>query len=324
MKIKIIHMKKLFLIAATVAATLNLSAQEIKAPEAFRVGEYEVFVLVETSGSGSTSILIDAPEAVLAEYAPGGTFPNATNAVLIRKNNDIWLVDTGYGRNIFSYLDVLGIAPEDVGTVLLTHMHGDHIGGMFRDGKKSFPNADVVVSIKEAEYWSSDAEMNKVPEGRRGAFTAARKVLAEYDAAGVEPSAINAETVVLPTGVVLPLPDGITPIRAYGHTPGHVAYMIKDGKQQLLIWGDLTHAMAVQMPHPEISVTYDVDPEMARVSRIEILRDIADLEKTPAGEMTAVVGMHIQQTRPGVVYFNGSDGYRFVTEPSWVGMPAEN
>ncbi len=61
----------------------------------------------------------------------------------------------------------------------------------------------------------------------------------------------------------------------------------------MLIWGDLTHAMAIQMPHPEISVRYDVDPAAARDSRLAVLRVVA-AEKTP------VVGMHIPATSPGV------------------------
>ncbi len=297
-------MKKLFLMIAGLIAAFSLTAQEVEEPEPFMVGNYEVYVLVEASGTGSTSILIDAPQAVLDGYAPGGTFPNATNAVLVRKNDSVWLIDTGYGRNIFFCLAALGIAPEEVGTVLLTHMHGDHIGGMFRGGQKSFPNARVLVSEKEYEYWSSAAEKNKVSENLRDGFTAAQKVFTDYGAEPVEPSGIDLE-----------LPDGINAICAYGHTPGHVCYMIKEGAQQLLVWGDVTHATAVQMPHPEISVTYDVDPAMARVSRLEIMRGVADIDKTPAGEMTPVIGMHIPQTRPGVLYFDGGDGYTFNVVP---------
>ncbi len=295
-------MKKILLMAAgLLIAAATVAAQDVAAPKCFMVGDYEVYVLVESSGNGSTGILVDAPEAVLKEYAPDGIFPNATNAVLIRKGGDVWLVDTGYGRNIFSQMAALDVAPEDVGKVLLTHMHGDHIGGLFREGVKSFPYAEVVVSEREYRYWASDVEMNKLPEDRRGNFAAARKVFADY-----------AVTAVKPTDVDMPIGDGITPIAAYGHTPGHVAYVVKDGDNRLLIWGDLTHAMVVQMPHPEISVTYDVDPNMARISRMEALRCVADVEKTPPGEMTAVIGMHIRQILPGVIYYDGEQGYKFV------------
>lgn len=293
------YMKNLILSVAAVLVMLPLAARE--KPKAFPVGGYEVYLLVENSGNGSTDILIDAPKAVLEKYAPDGTFPNAVNAVLIRNGNEIWLVDTGFGRNIFGDMAALGIAPEDVNHILLTHMHGDHIGGMFRDGEPAFPNADVTVSRREYDYWSSAEEMNRQPENRRGGFIAAQKVFAEYGdrLLIVEPSLITDE-----------FSDGITPVAAYGHTPGHIMFMIKDGREQLLIWGDLTHAMAIQMPHPEISVTYDVDPAMARANRMAVLRNIADKD-------IAVFGMHVRADGgyPGKVYQDGAlGGYTFREE----------
>ena len=292
------NMKKWISMAAALLAVGNLAAQD-NVPEGFKVGSYEVYVLTENSGTGNTGILIDAPQAVLEEYAPDGTFPNAVNAVLIKGPGKTWLIDTGFGRNIFDRMAALGVTPEEVDVVLLTHMHGDHIGGMFRNDEKTFPHAEVVVSQKEYDYWSSEAEMNKLPENRRGSFLAAQKVFSGYGGSltKVEPSAIGDK-----------LPEGITAVSAYGHTPGHVGFMVSDNGNRLLVWGDLAHAMAVQMPHPEISVTYDVDPDVARESRLEILRYIA--VQTDSGDAIRVVGMHVPAVYPGVIHVEGN-GYRF-------------
>lgn len=289
-------MEKIVLIIAAMMMSAGLYAQETEKPEVYKMGKYEVYVLTEGGGSGDAGILIDAPAAVLAEYAPGGTFPIATNAVLVRRGDEVWLIDTGYGMRIFENMAALGIQPEDVDHILLTHMHGDHIGGMFRGGEKTFPNADVTVSQKEFDYWSSDEQMNKFPENRRGNFISARKVFAEYR---------DRLKTISPYDIEDDLPKGVSAIAAYGHTPGHTMFMLKDGGKQLLIWGDLTHAMAVQMPHPEISVTYDVHPDMARESRLKTLKHMADKE-------ISVIGMHVDSKAPGRIYFDKeSDGYRF-------------
>ena len=138
-----------------------IMAQGDDKSEVYELGKYEICILVENSGTGTPGILIDATEDILAKHIPEGTFHNAVNAVLIKGEGKVWLIDTGFGHNIFGKMAELGVQPEDVGYVLLTHMHGDHIGGMFRDGKKSFPNAEVIVSRKEFDYWSSKEEMDK-------------------------------------------------------------------------------------------------------------------------------------------------------------------
>ncbi len=277
-------MKKriLTMAGAALVAVAPLAAQSAEKPEAIRVGSYEVFVLQESAGEGNTGVLIDAPAEVLARYAPAGTFPNATNAVVVRRGDRVWLVDTGYGRTIFERMAALGIAPADVDQVLLTHMHGDHIGGMLREGAKAFPNATVSLAVREFDHWT--AEKNE----------AALKIFSAYGDAlrKFEPVEIDA-----------PMAEGITPVAAYGHTPGHTVFMIKDGEHRLLIWGDLTHAMAIQMPHPEISVRYDSDPAAARRSRVKVLRHVA------ANDIP-VVGMHIPATTEGRLAATGN-GYGF-------------
>lgn len=276
MKIGILFLTVMFLTA------LSGSAQTINEPFRLTVGEYEVYILNEGGGDGETNLLIDAPTKVLEKYAPKGTFPIATHTVLVRGKGSTILIDTGYGILLFENLKKLGVAPEDVDRVLLTHMHGDHTGGMFRDGMKAFPNAEVFLSGKEYAYWTEASDAG------------ALKVLSEYGEklTIVEPSAVGSDT-----------GDGIFPLAAYGHTPGHIMYLLQDRGERLLVWGDVTHAMAVQMPHPEISFTYDVDPDMARTSRLEVLEYVTR-------EGIPVIGMHIPVPGTGRVNRSGT-GYIF-------------
>lgn len=278
---------------------INIFGCQSDEPYAYRMGEYRIYVLTENQGKGNTGILIDAPQEVIEKYIPDGTYPNAVHAVLIVKNDEVWLVDTGFGKNIFEQMASVGVSPEKVNHVILTHMHGDHIGGMMRDGKPAFPNADVTVSEKEHNYWASEEEMQKMPENRRGNFLSAQNIFQEYG---------NKIKIQQPHIVGEKFGDGIHMLEAYGHTPGHVMFLVKDGDNEMLIWGDLTHALAVQMPHPEISVTYDFDPDMARESRLKVLKYVSD-QKIP------VAGMHIPFSGVGTVTKDkNSEGYIFTSK----------
>jgi len=248
------------------------------------IGKFKIFSLTEREGVGNVNILIDPPADVLQKFAPDSTFANSVRAFLIKTDKEIYLVDTGFGRNVFSLMDSLGVTPDMVTSVLITHMHGDHIGGLLIDGKPTFPNAKIVVSAKEFEYWTSKTEMTKLPENRRGNFTVAQKI---FDLYGHRVHVQQPAVLALDgNNSYQEFPDGIQMIAAYGHTPGHVMYLVKDGAQQLLIWGDLMHAYEIQTAHPEISVKYDIDPIMASQTRIQVLKYVK-AQNIPA------IGMHM-------------------------------
>jgi glyoxylase-like metal-dependent hydrolase (beta-lactamase superfamily II) len=258
-------------LSITIITTFGCKQQETTGSGGYMVGNYEVFELNERSGKGSVEILIDAPDSIIAKYAPDSTFDNAVNAFLVRKEEKIWIIDTGFGLNIFTIMDSLGIDPANVNHVLLTHMHGDHIGGMLRDSTLLFPNAQVVLSREEFHYWSSLGEKDQNAQNILNMY--AEKIIR------LEPYDLDDK-----------FEDGIHMIEAYGHTPGHVMFLIKDGKDQLLIWGDLVHASAIQFPHPEISVKYDVDPQTARETRQRVMKFVQE-------NSIPVAGMHLPHSQ---------------------------
>jgi glyoxylase-like metal-dependent hydrolase (beta-lactamase superfamily II) len=134
-----------------------------------------------------------------------------------------------------------------------------------------YKNAKVIVAKREYA-WSADL----------------RKHLRAYDG--------RYETVtpgVLETGGTEIL-RGVYAIEAYGHTPGHTMFLFESGGEKLLIWADLTHAMAIQMPRPGVSVTYDSDPAAAAEVRSSVLKYAAD-NKIP------VAGMHVAYPGIGAV-----------------------
>ncbi|MDR2618593.1 MAG: MBL fold metallo-hydrolase [Treponema sp.] len=255
----------------------------------YELGRLSVYMLVENQGQGRPGILIGASQAVLDRYMPGGAYTSETNTFLIKGNGKTVVIDTGFGGALFDSMKKLGVDPAQVDAVLLTHMHGDHIGGMQRDGKPLFPNARVYLAQEERDYWTRTAI-------NQGAVAA----LAAY---GSQVETFRSGKLGAKLQELLP---GISPVAAFGHTPGHTAFLLESAGKRLLIWGDLMHAQAVQFPAPDISVTYDTDPKAAAEVRKRILAWAAE-NKVPIG------GMHLVFPAVGTVRAEGS-GYRFVPE----------
>ncbi len=255
----------------------------------YKVGEYEISLLSEGEQKGRSRVLLGTTSDMLKKYLPDGTFSNAVNAFIIRTPDNVILVDAGFGTKILDNMKALKIQPKQVTAILLTHMHGDHIGGLMNKGTRVFPNAELYVSQIEHDYWTDPATDNS--QNACAVISGYKEKLKLF-----APSELDQElTDLLP---------GISAITAYGHTPGHTMYLINSNDSKLLIWGDLTHALAIQMPHPEISVTYDVDANKAAVSRQNVLKYITQ-------HNIPVAGMHISYPGFGIVTSSNEGGYVF-------------
>ncbi|MDR2094873.1 MAG: MBL fold metallo-hydrolase [Treponema sp.] len=251
----------------------------------YKVGEFDVYMLVENRGQGNGSILVGASEADANRYLPGGTYRSETNTFLIRGGGKTMVVDTGFGTTIFDSMKTLGVDPGDVDAVLLTHMHGDHIGGLAKDGKALFPNARIYVALQEREYWT-------VSRVNQGAVNALRPYGSRIE---------NFLPADLGTGGIRLFPC-ISAIAAFGHTPGHTVFLLESAGDKLLIWGDLMHVQDIQFPLPDVSVTYDTDPTAAAAIRRRLL-DWAVTNNVP------IAGMHLVYPAVGNVRRDGA-GYK--------------
>ena len=189
----------------------------------------------------------NVPEDVKKDVNMPDGMPSSISAYLIKTNGKTILFDAGLGpsRNgqLLNELSKINVTPEQIDYVYITHFHGDHIGGMLNaDGEKVFTNAEVYVSRLEKE-----SDLGKGEQ--------AVKMFEKY---GDKIHVFNFGD---------KLPEDVLAIDAVGHTPGHTAFQ----KSNLLIIGDLMHALALQLKYPEYCPNFDGDKEKAIASRKRIL-----------------------------------------------------
>lgn len=239
-------------------------------------------------------------EAMEAAFLETDGYRASVNTFLLQNGDATILVDAGGSKqmmetlgNVTANLAAAGVSPSDIDTILLTHMHSDHIGGLADpSGAAVFPNAEIVVRDRELAFWTDPAEASRIPEMQRGTVEVANVMTSAYEGR-ITPFADDVVVV-----------DGIEAVALYGHTPGHTGYRLSGGGETLLIWGDVMHVAPVQMPRPEIYIGFDVTPEEAVATREALLKTVAD-------ERMMIAGMHMAFPGFGHVGTDG-EGYRFV------------
>ena len=239
----------------------------------------EAVSLLDVQGEGDPALLIGATDEQKAQYLTNGKLHSQILAFWV---NGI-LFDAGLkDGHIVAELAKNGVQASDVKTILITHLHGDHFGGLVSsEGKAAFPNAEVYVSRPEYDYWVNELKNEAVISA-----------LGLYDGR-VHLFAIGDEVVA-----------GVRAMDTSGHTPGHVSYLVEKDGETLIVAGDIMHFPEIQLPLPDVAVRYDVDPVKAVQSRKFIL-DYAAWKNIP------VAGMHI--TPPGIISVKKSgNGYELV------------
>lgn len=287
-------------ILATAAALPLAGAAQAAAPmlgmarPTFRritLGDFEVTTIL----AGSRAV--PDPHSIFGLNVDKPTFDAAAGAALLPNDQaefhftptvvntgpELVLFDTGLsGPGTTEALMAAGYTPEQIDVVVITHMHGDHIGGLIHDGQATFPNARYVTGAVEYDAWAkADNE----------AFDTKMRPLAEQT------------TMIAPGDAPAP---GITAMDAFGHTPGHMTYRIESAGRSLILGADFANHYVFSLAHPDWEVKFDMDKPAAAQTRRRLL-DMMAADKLP------FVGYHMPFPALGYVEKDGN-GFTYLPE----------
>ena len=261
-------------------------AQQIPGVYHRKIGDIVVTAISDGYLDGNLEVMrnvdLDKAQQILRDaFRPARR--TSVNTFLIHSKGRVAIIDTGSGNYlqptagfVQRNLAAAGIEAKSIDTVLLTHMHPDHSAGLtdMSNGQLLFPNAELVMHENELPYWFDDGAMAKADErSRKLYFLAGREQVAPY----------KNRTRLFREGEVFP---GVTAVPSVGHTPGHTAYLVASGKDQLMIWGDTVHVPEVQTAFPAAGMAFDVDLAEAAASRRRMFDRVS-------ADGVLIAGMHL-------------------------------
>jgi glyoxylase-like metal-dependent hydrolase (beta-lactamase superfamily II) len=269
-----------------------------------KIGDIEVTALSDGPFPAPLNSFVDFDSAE-AERLTGRRIDETVilpvNCYLLKIGSKWALVDTGCGPNygptlgqLPENLRALGVPPEAIEHVLLTHIHPDHALGLIdAAGKAVFPNAELIVHEDEADFWlnhhPSEAADERIQRNRakgQGATAPYRERMRNVVG-----------------GEVLP---GVSGVLLAGHTPGHTGWHVHSGSDGVLIWGDVVHFPAVQVPRPDAALVFDSDRQAARDTRKRTFDRVA-------ADRLRVAGAHLDFPGFGYIVREGTS-YRYEPE----------
>lgn len=313
--------RTLFAGAAAVAAAGSINPLSVSVSRAqsagtsltgvyrYKFGDSEIIQLLDGARTFPMpeNFVVNVPKdqalaAYEALYMPKGQVTISFSPLIVKSGGKTIAIDTGNGLGAFAAtkgavgntranMAAAGIDVKDIDIVLISHFHGDHVGGLKNaDGTPAYPNAEIKVPAAEWAFWNDESNQSKANGPNKGNFANVKKV---FD--GLKPTPYEANKEVAP---------GITSVATPGHTPGHTSFVIASGAKRLVVQGDITNHPAVFMRNPGWHLMFDNEAALAETTRRKFY-DMAMAEKMP------VIGYHFPFPSAGYVEKDGS-GYRLI------------
>ncbi|PSL22158.1 MBL fold metallo-hydrolase [Shimia abyssi] len=271
--------------AKTASAAAEMKGVGMTRFNRMKLGDFEVTTLLVGTRT------VEAPHSIFGKNVSQTEFAAVSEAAnipsdaaqffftptVVNTGSELVLFDTGLSPDAMTAaLTAAGYSNDQIDTVVVTHMHGDHIGGVAGDAGVTFAGARHVTGATEFDAWDKS--------GKNKAFEAKVRPHADkFDM--IDPGASVA--------------SGITAVEAFGHTPGHMAYMIESNGKQLVIAADFANHYVYSLSHPDWEVKFDMDKAAAAATRKKML-GMMSADKIP------FVGYHMPW--PGVGYVENHDG----------------
>ena len=275
----------------------------------YKMGDYEIIQLMDGARTfpmpDKFVVNISKDEAIkaaAAAYMPEGKVTIPFSPMIVNTGSKLIAIDTGNGLGAHAAskgvvgqarinMEAAGIDPKQIDIVLISHFHGDHIGGLKNaNGSPAFPNAEIKVPAVELAFWSDDANAAKANGFNKAQFPNVKKMMA-----GLKVTQYEGGKELAP---------GITSMHTPGHTPGHMSFAVASGSKHILVQTDVTNIPSMFLSHPDWHSFFDNEPAVAQATRHKVY-DMA------AAEKMTVVGYHFPYPCVGHVEKDGS-GYRLV------------